>query len=316
MKDIVKPSDDKRVLVIGNGFDLDLGWNTRFSDFASSSYWPQNYHNGSILSYLLSKRKVADWFDIEKEIGDFASGSFTKRSTIGYIQINKNYFNELVNGFKEYLKEEIQKPINHDSMAALVLSEILNNQQFTSIYSFNYTDLYEIARTLEIKVSFTYEHVHGALKDNDVILGAPEDKDLNKGYEFLYKTFHEHYKSNELIYDLSDAKEVVFFGHSLGPTDYHYFRSFFQTQCQETLQRKDAKKITIFTFDDTSRLSIMNQLRAMNDKKTNVLVNKNDFRIFMTINGLTPEIESFLNHLKATSKEVNDKRFARAISFI
>ena len=52
MKDIVKPSDDKRVLVIGNGFDLDLGWNTRFSDFASSKYWPQNRHKGSILEYL------------------------------------------------------------------------------------------------------------------------------------------------------------------------------------------------------------------------------------------------------------------------
>ena len=28
-----------KVFIIGNGFDLDLGWKTRYSDFASSKYW-------------------------------------------------------------------------------------------------------------------------------------------------------------------------------------------------------------------------------------------------------------------------------------
>ena len=315
MKDIVKPSDDKRVLVIGNGFDLDLGWNTRFSDFASSKYWPQNRHKGSILEYLTRRRQVTDWFDIEKEIGDFASGNDIKCHTLNSIQINKAYFEALVNGFKSYLLEEIQKPIKKDSTAAIVLSEILKNQQFSSIYSFNYTDLYEISRSLNIVSPFAYEHVHGALKTNDMILGAPEDKELNKGYEYLYKTFNEHYQSNELIYDLTDAKEVVFFGHSLGPTDYHYFRSFFQTQCQECLQRADAKKITLFTYDDNARISILRQLRTMNDKKTSLLVNKNDFKVFMTKDGVTPEIESFLEHLRLTSLEAHGKMLQRAVSF-
>ena len=314
MKDIVKPSDNKRVLVIGNGFDLDLGWNTRFSDFATSKYWPQNSHVGSILEYLTKRRQVTNWFDIEKEIGDYASRTDMGFHSLRTIQTNKTYFEALVNGFKSYLLEEIQKPIKDDSLAAIVLSEILKNQQFSSIYSFNYTDLYEISRRLNITCPFAYEHVHGALKTNDMIIGAPEDKELNNGYEYLYKTFNEHYKSNALIYDLSDAKEVVFFGHSLGPTDYHYFRSFFKTQCQECLQRADAKKITLFTYDDNARISILRQLRTMNDKKTSLLVNKNDFKVFMTKDGVTSEIESFIEHLRLTSQEAHGKVLQRVVS--
>ena len=31
----------KNIFVIGNGFDLDLGLSTKFSDFAKSSFWPK-----------------------------------------------------------------------------------------------------------------------------------------------------------------------------------------------------------------------------------------------------------------------------------
>ena len=31
---------NKSILVIGNGFDLDLGLKTKYSDFAKSNYWP------------------------------------------------------------------------------------------------------------------------------------------------------------------------------------------------------------------------------------------------------------------------------------
>ena len=30
----------KKVFIIGNGFDLNLGWKTSYKDFISSEYWP------------------------------------------------------------------------------------------------------------------------------------------------------------------------------------------------------------------------------------------------------------------------------------
>ena len=129
--------------------------------------------------------------------------------------------------------------------------------------------------------------------------------DINEGYKFLYKTFNEHYSSNALIHDLRDAKEVVFFGHSLGPTDYHYFQEFFKTQCVDGLPRKDAKKITIFTYDDESRISILSQLRRMNENKTNLLYGQNDFKIIMTSKGESLEFKAFLEHLHQTTKHIS-----------
>ena len=129
--------------------------------------------------------------------------------------------------------------------------------------------------------------------------------ELNEGYKFLYKTFNEHYSSNSLIHDLRDAKEVVFFGHSLGPTDYHYFQQFFKAQCVDGLPRKDAKKITIFTYDDASRIAILSQLRKMNENKTNLLYGQNDFKIIMTSRGESQDLKTFLEHLRnTTAKEV------------
>lgn len=42
MKSMEEKRIPKRLLIIGNGFDLDLGRNTRYSDFAKSEFWPKN----------------------------------------------------------------------------------------------------------------------------------------------------------------------------------------------------------------------------------------------------------------------------------
>lgn len=41
MKDMEKNKIPKRLLIIGNGFDLDLGRNTRYSDFAKAIFGPR-----------------------------------------------------------------------------------------------------------------------------------------------------------------------------------------------------------------------------------------------------------------------------------
>lgn len=41
-KNIEETKIPKRLLIIGNGFDLDLGRNTRYSDFAKSEFCPKN----------------------------------------------------------------------------------------------------------------------------------------------------------------------------------------------------------------------------------------------------------------------------------
>ena len=304
MNDTIESSNHNKVLVLGNGFDLDLGWNTRFLDFAKSEFWPKNSYIGSIIEFLNRHKNYTNWFDIEDLIGLYASSS---KHSQQLIEINKGLYHSVVDGFKNYLKRETENNIRKESVAAMMLSEVVKNQNFKSIFSFNYTDLYDIAKRLDIPVNFTYTHIHGSINDDSLIIGAPEEAKLLKGYEFLYKTFNSNYKSSSIIYDLQDAKEVVFFGHSLGPTDYHYFQLFFKNQCKEDMMRSEAKKITIFTYDDASRISILNQLRTMNDKKTNLLYHQNDFKIIMTKDGMGNDVKDFISQLRKTSRYEYEK---------
>jgi len=200
-----------------------------------------------------------------------------------------------------YLENEQRKcSINKDSIAAKVLKAVVENGYFTSIYSFNYTDLTYLASNMGLEVS-NYEHVHGCLKNKSIILGVDDNIDLCQGYSFLYKTFSQNYTSHHIQFDLLEADEVVFFGHSLGPNDYHYFQHFFKCQCSEDMTRKDMKRITFFTYDDRSRISLLEQLRKMNDKRTDLLFMLNDIEFICTKDGETASFLEFLHHMKESS---------------
>ena len=58
------------ILIIGNGFDLDLGRNTRYSDFAKSDFWPKNLKS-QLYRYLSQKSQIEKWFDLEGELANY-----------------------------------------------------------------------------------------------------------------------------------------------------------------------------------------------------------------------------------------------------
>ena len=71
------------VLIIGNGFDIDLGLKSKYTDFILGSEWknvcelikerfPEKFHTISLLMHLLgaSENKKL-WFDVEYEIHEF-----------------------------------------------------------------------------------------------------------------------------------------------------------------------------------------------------------------------------------------------------
>lgn len=60
----------KKILILGNGFDIDLGMKTRYSDFAKSRYWDELMENvygisQDLLGVLKEAKEKSDWFDIE-----------------------------------------------------------------------------------------------------------------------------------------------------------------------------------------------------------------------------------------------------------
>lgn len=318
-------SNSKKVFIIGNGFDLDLGWNTRYSDFAKSQYWPHKdfIYPSDLQRSLQEKAEFEKWFDLEQALSDYASIPSNnllfpagREGENPYLQEDKHFFETMSASLMQYLQnEQTTNPIKKDSIAIKVLKAIINNGYFTSIYSFNYTDLNIIATKAGIP-PIQYEHVHGNLKNRSIILGVEDNVELKNGYSFLYKTFNRHYESHPIQYDLLDADEVVFFGHSLGINDYHYFQRFFQQQCDEHLERKDGKDITIITYNEASRISILEQLRRMNNKRTDQLFLLNRLQFICTADGETGKLDKFLKHLEDDSEATHQKQLLSLASMI
>lgn len=74
---------------------------------------------------------------------------------------------------------------------------------------------------------------------------------VHKDYDFLQKSFDPNFSPPALVYDLLNADEIVFFGHSIGVNDRQYFKSFFKQQT--TTDAPKRKTITIFTKDEKSK---------------------------------------------------------------
>lgn len=267
----------KNVLIIGNGFDLDLGLPTRYSDFAKSDFWPKVEHvldRRTIFSKaddmqfhalsisLDNKLKSENWFDLEESLLDYAANEIKSAQDDLYSSEDDiNYYERLKSSLCDYLIDVQEKcPIDKTSLASDVLKTVLKNGYFDNIFSFNYTDLNYLARQLGVKCKFSFSHIHGRLSDRSIILGVNETP-LNAKYSSLYKTSSEFYRSNNLKQVLDEANEVVFYGFSFGKIDFDYFRPFFRSYALGQKQGRGNPYITIFTKNEKSISMIKERLR-------------------------------------------------------
>lgn len=303
--------ESERLLIIGNGFDLSLGLKTRFSDFANSECWPFTDSRAKYFhAYLNDKKSTETWFDLERILGEYEE-SMGKVRPIDFRGSNyrptpiDDYksFRELSISLVEYLKEQQETELNVNSVAAKILRSIVANGFFQKVISFNYTNLVILAKKIgfEIRPDIV-EYIHGNLKDG-IVLGVPENVHLTYKYDFLYKTSSANYSSHPLPHYLDTASEIVFFGHSLSDNDYFYFKRFFEQQSAQELIGGRGKYITIFTYDDKSRLAIIRQLRKHLNDRLPLLYALNKFDVIRTDGSDEKKIEDFIKRQKDTNTE-------------
>ena len=303
-----------RLLILGNGFDLCLGRDTRYSDFVNSRFWPENLKS-ELFSYLEEKANLERWFDLESELARYiqtvrkeSSAYVTTRP--GRAKQDRADFKEIVEALIAYLKNVERKDVNCDSIAAKVFRLACWDSAFSKIYSFNYTDLDKLSEKLNLAGVPIVEYVHGCLADDSAILGINDTEDTLGGlYDFMRKSFNPHYSSHPVSYDLKTADEVVFFGHSLGDNDYHYFQSFFRHQCEENLAPEEKRTLTIFTKDENGRMNIMRTLHKMNDGKTSLLFQNNILNIFCTADGESSAFSEWYHARELEAERMRDKEF-------
>lgn len=278
----------KRLLIIGNGFDIDLGLRTRYSDFANSESWEKLTgstfsFSQNLLAALIAARQKEAWFDIEKTMNDYVRAIRPHELTTGLVEMDKSCFADVTKALSEYLKEEqTARTLETNNYAAQVLRLATEAGSF-GYYSFNYTSLSRIADSCGIAIDESrITHVHGSLENDSIILGVLTDpaNQIHEQYSFMYKDNSRFYKSNNMYEDFNNATDIIFFGHSINGMDFPYFKDFFIKQSGMDGEYK-SKHITIFTYDDASNQQIRNSIRNAQVDLTQ-LFRRNEIQIIQT----------------------------------
>ena len=306
----------KRLLIIGNGFDIDLGLKTRYSDFSRSKMWEKlvgttfNY-DSDLLGALREAKETEAWFDIEKTMNDYVRALKLDYLVSDLIDKDKSNFIKVSESLSQYLKkEQKERTLNTNSFAAQVLQLISEVGGF-KYYTFNYTSLSSIAKSCGINIdSSKITHVHGSLENDSIILGVLTDPSdpIYEQYSFMYKDNSRFYMSNNMYEDFDNADDIIFFGHSINGMDFPYFKDFFIKQSGMDGEYK-SKHITIFTYDDASNQQIRNSIRNAQVDLTQ-LFKRNDIKFIQTKllyeNDKNEEqkFESFVSRLKAIQDDI------------
>lgn len=281
--------DYGNLLIIGNGFDLDLEFKTSYKHFFENnnglgqSGFPfvrggNDFH--ALGRFILDQFSVHSWYGLEDILAQYGSRGVYSYNQGESAKTDRMDYDILVNSLALYLNSlDLSRP-KKDSVAARVLEALCNCLIPPTIYSFNYTDVSSIGDALGLATG-TVSYVHGNLKDNNIILGVGDYGKLIPPFDYMYKTTNPHYRSTNLFQELDACNNLIIFGLSLSPVDYPYFEAFFKKVASGEYGKDRRKFIRIFTYDEDSRMDILRNLRAMNQGMI-ALFNNSDFDIIRT----------------------------------
>jgi hypothetical protein len=271
------------LLVIGNGFDVNLGLKTKYSDYLlsiqnSDSFRDTNLYEHLSNAYLNSGLKERyRWVDIENELklyvesnvlkteaGNHSSFATKFREEFGWLNQNiEAYINQVAvfdNIKKSHAKDytlEIWKKLLELKGKPKPVSTNENND--LEILSFNYTTnrvlkplfakhhkTYNIIDAEKsILDSIQYHEVHGNLESKNIVLGIEGKANLPIQFNFLKKGLQPHYPSMVKVESLlTKHREIYFYGFSIGETDAPYFREFFSAYSSPETRSITENKIT------------------------------------------------------------------------
>ena len=264
------------VLVIGNGFDLALGYDTSYADFVNTmggAFWPfKNPDNSNLQGYSLHQHfydyynehkkdnGLIDWIDIEGELYNYVAAKKDGLINDELVKSDKRSFFELTIWLYNYflrheeLKYKHHPPKGEDKCVIELLHALNKCNSFKKAYTFNYTNL---RNKLSKFGGFSEDrmpditYIHGSIEESShsvptIVLGINTDRTLPSQYSFLQKINNVDADAEDLASDLALADEVIFYGLSMGRIDFDYFRRFFESVVS-TPFGNPKKHITIFS---------------------------------------------------------------------
>ena len=283
-------------LIVGNGFDIDMGLPSRYSDFIRSKEWndavsgfniylqQKDYQNHSLIAQLQMASTNSQWFDIEQEIHRFivSHPDNTERD----VRDIRSEFEVIKKALTNYLKRITLTFTADNSKVSTALHYRMRECPLTvtEIY-FNYTYPHQyIKLPIQQAIFNGAKHwvtfVHGSLRDNDIVLGCDlqEGEQVNRQLSFMYK-YNQLKKANHIARNILEAKEIIFFGHSINEMDFGYFKEFFKVASASPIP---IRHLTIITYDDESERNIKDNIRNQGISVSDLYSNLWTFDIIKT----------------------------------
>jgi Bacteriophage abortive infection AbiH len=305
-----------KILVTGNGFDLNLGLKTSYQNFLNSESFRKisgtDPGSPAILSrYLRNVQSEKNWVDIEDELKNFVFGlmdiskgvtdsPYYKKAPnlfkdlsknpeyithyIGHTQDNYNHIKRTLTDYLNSLFPNVFSLPNQASAAILLANGALTKQlanlphrDFDKVYTFNYTPT---AQRLLSNIPVTY--LHGSLQDNNIVFGVEDTAKLPDGFEYLYKSSSPAYSkdSQGLAAQMNDCNEIHFFGLSFGYTDDSHFKPLFK----QLLNVKHTVKIFFYVYGGAdSYYGLFKRLRELTEYQFDLFKQKHQPK-FISLN--------------------------------
>ena len=283
-------------LIVGNGFDIDMGLPSRYSDFIRSKEWndavsgfniylqQKDYQNHSLIAQLQMASTNSQWFDIEQEIHRFIVSH--PDNTEKDVRDIRSEFEVIKKALTNYLKRISSTFTADNSKVSTALHYRMREcpVTVTEIY-FNYTYPHQyIKLPIQQAIFNGAQHwvtfVHGSLRDNDIVLGCDlqEGEQVNRQLSFMYK-YNQLKKANHIARNILEAKEIIFFGHSINEMDFGYFKEFFKVASASPIP---IRHLTIITYDDESERNIKDNIRNQGISVSDLYSNLWTFDIIKT----------------------------------
>ncbi|MFI3265436.1 MAG: AbiH family protein [Rikenellaceae bacterium] len=269
----------KNLFIIGNGFDLNLGYKTGYSDFMVSKQFVALVTSGNKLCiHLKDRENLCNWVDIEEELIEYSKLYNPEDRNRDLFRFE---YYALRDALCDYIRGIDLTIFDHNAYLGRVATN--PNYNFTAedtvVLDFNYTDSfrYLIAELCpEHAHNCTVINVHGLAKENNIIFGVQESANKNPDDIWLLKNVDRNYKEINIYDYLIEAKHIFFLGFSIGVSDHSYFADFFQNYA---IYYKDKPKKHIYLpyYKEEGRLCLHKQIFALSHGK--LTKTKNTFNL-------------------------------------
>lgn len=300
-KEVLK---NKVVLILGNGFDLDMHYVTKYDDFVKSAYFApmvggkvpdevliqakdaskmQIAPNG-LARYITDFEEHNNWVDLELCVKDYCKEHVKDTDTViidkEFYALRFFLYNFISRTYRARISAgEIGR--NNTEVSYVLIDSIAHSHTDWNIWSFNYTkiceDLLKRFGVEEDEINDRVHHIHGTVygeNDNtNIVLGTSYDSEMMKVCPEAIKSQWKNYTQLKNLYDkhIQDAEHIIIMGHSVGNTDAQYFRGI--------VDNTKLKTITIMTNTKQSLNHIKQNLDEWTKAKFGTRIENGDLRL-------------------------------------